>query len=248
MLFALGAASAALDAIQSLTSSTSSSAQSTGFSQASADLFGLAGSTPAPGSSARASGSTGFSQISPATLSALLAAQSQSSTASTTPASARRRRPTRRARCKTCSRRSTPMVTARSPNRNLKTPLAPVEPTLAQADHVFSQLDTNGDGTVSLGELSSALQGAGGHGGTITCHALYRWFRRIRRAAQAHERIEYRSAAAGIAGRILHVGNQQRRFNHDITDLCRRVQGHDDLAAVTTSSSTATSSYNLSSR
>jgi hypothetical protein len=52
MLFALGAASAALDAIKSLTSSSSSSAQSTGFSQASADLFGLSGGTSASGSSA----------------------------------------------------------------------------------------------------------------------------------------------------------------------------------------------------
>ena len=49
MLFALGAASSALDAIQSLTSSASSPTQSTGFSQASADLFGLAGGAPAPG-------------------------------------------------------------------------------------------------------------------------------------------------------------------------------------------------------
>ena len=36
-----------VDAIQSLTSSASSSSQSTGFSQASADLFGLAGSSSA---------------------------------------------------------------------------------------------------------------------------------------------------------------------------------------------------------
>lgn len=80
MLFALGAASATLDAIKSLTLSSSSSAQSTGFSQASADLFGLSDGASAAGSSAAASGSTGFSQISPTTLSALLAAQSQSST------------------------------------------------------------------------------------------------------------------------------------------------------------------------
>jgi len=35
----------------------------------------------------------------------------------------------------------------------------------AAADDVFSKLDTNGDGSVSLDELSSALKGAGSKGG-----------------------------------------------------------------------------------
>jgi len=84
MLFALGAASAALDAIKSLTSSNSSSAQSTGFSQASTDLFGLSGGAPAEASSAAVPGVGGGAQISPTTLSALLDAQSQSSTGAAT--------------------------------------------------------------------------------------------------------------------------------------------------------------------
>jgi hypothetical protein len=87
MLFALGAASSALDAIQSLTSPASSSSQSTGFSQATADMFGLAPGASTSGNSTLPSGTTGFSQISPATMSALLAAQGQSSTQSTTSAS-----------------------------------------------------------------------------------------------------------------------------------------------------------------
>jgi hypothetical protein len=87
MLFALGAASAALDAIKSLTTSGSSSAQSAGFSQASADLFGLSGGASAAGSSAAIPGLSGGGQISPTTLSALLDAQSQSSTGSVTAAS-----------------------------------------------------------------------------------------------------------------------------------------------------------------
>ena len=84
MLFALGAASSALDALQSLISSKTSSPQTTGFSQASTNPFDISGSPTTSGSSAPASGSNGCSQISPATMSALLAAQSQSSTTSTT--------------------------------------------------------------------------------------------------------------------------------------------------------------------
>ena len=80
MLIAFGAASAALDTIKSLTSSGSSSAQSTGFSQASTDLFGLSGGASSSGSSAAATGFSGGAQISPSTISALLDAQSQSST------------------------------------------------------------------------------------------------------------------------------------------------------------------------
>lgn len=80
MLIAFGAASAALDAIHSLTTSSSSSAQSTGFSQASADLFGLSGGASASGSPAAGSGFSGGAQISPGTMSALFDAQSQSPT------------------------------------------------------------------------------------------------------------------------------------------------------------------------
>src|SRR5258708_19027777 len=86
MLLALGAVSSALDALHSLTSSKSSSPPSTGFSQAPANPFDLSGSTAPSASSTPASGSNGFSQLSPATMSALLAAQSQSSTATTTSA------------------------------------------------------------------------------------------------------------------------------------------------------------------
>jgi hypothetical protein len=75
MLLALGAVSSALDALQSLTSSKSSSPQSTGFGQSSTNPFDFSGSGPASGSSTP-SRSSGASQISPATMSALLAAQS----------------------------------------------------------------------------------------------------------------------------------------------------------------------------
>ena len=78
MLFALGAASTALSAVQSLTSSLSSSASasSTGFDQGSANAFEVASPAPASASPIPATGFSAGSQISPATMSELLAAQS----------------------------------------------------------------------------------------------------------------------------------------------------------------------------
>jgi hypothetical protein len=78
MLFAVGAASSAIEALQSLL--PSSSAPSTG--SAASNPFALSESNPAPGSSAAASGTNGLPQLSPSTMDALLAAQSQSSTGS----------------------------------------------------------------------------------------------------------------------------------------------------------------------
>ena len=78
MLFALGAATAALDAVSALASP--SSAKSTGFSAV--DPFEIASPTSASTGSAAVSGFSAGSQISPTTLNALLAAQSQSSTGS----------------------------------------------------------------------------------------------------------------------------------------------------------------------
>ena len=82
MLLAIGAVSSALDALQSLTSSKASSAQGTGFKQNSASPFDLASSS-APGSPTAASAATGFSRLSPETMSALVAAQGQSAAAGT---------------------------------------------------------------------------------------------------------------------------------------------------------------------
>src|SRR6266436_7740204 len=84
MLLALGAVSSALDVLQSLSSSQSSSPHSTGFKQAPTNPFDFSASPgPAPGSSTPPPWSGGGSQISPATMSALLTAQSQSSSGST---------------------------------------------------------------------------------------------------------------------------------------------------------------------
>src|ERR1700687_192983 len=81
---ALGAASSAVDALQSLISSKSTSPQTTGFTQSSTDPFAIAGSPTQTGSQPPVTGGSAFTQISPETMSALLAAQSQSSTSTST--------------------------------------------------------------------------------------------------------------------------------------------------------------------
>src|SRR3954449_8410329 len=86
MLPDIGAAAAAIDALKSLTSSKSKT--TTGFAQAS-NPFEQSGGTQA--STATGTGTTtggsGFTQISPQTLTSARAAQSQSATGSTTSAS-----------------------------------------------------------------------------------------------------------------------------------------------------------------
>jgi hypothetical protein len=159
MLLALGAVSSALDALQSLTSSKSSSPPATGFNQSSTNPFDLSGGTAPSGSSIPASGSGGFSPLSPATMSALLAAQSQSSTGSATSTST------------SPSSALQDLLSQLDTNGDGKISKSEFEnalgaggTNLAQADDVFNKLDKNGDGSVSLDEMSSALQGAGGKG------------------------------------------------------------------------------------
>jgi len=156
MLLAVGAVSSALDALQSLTSSKSSSPQSTGFSQASTNPFNFSANA-ASGGSAPASVPNGFAQISPATMSALLAAQSQSSTGSATA-------PT------SPSDSLKDLFSQLDTNGNGQVSKSEFESALgaggtniAQADDVFSKMDRNGDGSVSLGEMFSALKGRGRH-------------------------------------------------------------------------------------
>jgi hypothetical protein len=159
MLLALGAVTSALDALQSLTQTKSSSQQTTGFSQASTNPFDLSCSTAPSGSSAPASGSGGFSQLSPATMSALLAAQSQSSTGTTSAA------PTSRSDAlKDLFSQLDANGDGQISKSEFENALGAGGTNIAQADDVFSKMDKNGDGSVSLDEMSSALRGGkGGH-------------------------------------------------------------------------------------
>jgi len=156
MLLALGAVSSALDALQSLASSKSSSAPSTGLGQTTTASFDLTGSTAA-GSSPQGFGSSGCSQISPETMSALIAAQSQSSSspsASSDPSSA----------LQDLFSQIDADGDGKITKSEFENALGAGGTNLAQADDVFNKLDTNGNGTVSSDELSKALKGAG-HGG-----------------------------------------------------------------------------------
>jgi hypothetical protein len=158
MLLALGAVSSALDALHSLTSSKSSSPLSTGFSQAPTNPFDLSGSTAPSGSSAPASGSNGFSQLSPATMSALLAAQSQSSTATTTSA------PTSRSDAlKDLFSQLDSNGDGKISKSEFENALGAGGTNIAQADNVFNKMDQNGDGSVSLDEMASGLKANGRH-------------------------------------------------------------------------------------
>jgi Ca2+-binding EF-hand superfamily protein len=158
MLPALGALSSVLDALLSPTSSKSPSSQPTGFSQAATTPFDLAGNTAASGTSTPAPCYGGCSQISPATMSALLAAQSQSTTASLSA-------PTSRADAlKDLFSQLDANGDGKISKAEFESALGAGGTNLGQADAVFGKLDTNGDGSVSLDELTSALKGAGGKG------------------------------------------------------------------------------------
>jgi Ca2+-binding EF-hand superfamily protein len=160
MLLALGAVSSAVDALQSLTSSKSSSPKTTGFSKGASDPFDLSGGSTAPGTAAPPSASTGFSQLAPSTMSALLAAQSQSSGPTPTPA------PTSRTDAlKDLFSQLDADGDGKVTKSEFENALGAGGTNLAQADDVFSKLDKNGDGSVSLDEMSAALKGGKGHHG-----------------------------------------------------------------------------------
>jgi Ca2+-binding EF-hand superfamily protein len=161
MFPALGAASAAIDALKSLTSSKSSSATKTGFTRAASNPFEPDGTTQtsAASSAGTVTGGSGFAQISPQTMSALLDAQSQSATGSTTSATT-----SRSSALKDLFSQIDGDGDGMISKAEFKNALGAGGTNLKAADSVFAKLDKNGDGSVSLDEMSSALKGGGkGH-------------------------------------------------------------------------------------
>jgi Ca2+-binding EF-hand superfamily protein len=160
MLPALGAASSLLDALQSLTQTKPSSPPTTGFSQTSTTPFDPSGSATPPANPVPATGFGGSSQLSPVTMSALLAAQSQSSAATPTPAAT-----SQSDAMKDLFSKLDANGDGQISKSEFENALGAGGTNIAQADDVFNKMDTNGDGNISLDEMSSALKGSGGKGG-----------------------------------------------------------------------------------
>ncbi len=152
MLFALGAVSSALQAFQSLASSASPKVK-TGVGQPAPASFGPVSSAASP-MGRTASGCGSGTCISPATMSALLAAQGQSSGAPSASASAA---------LQDLFSQIDGNADGQISKSEFESALGAGGTNLAQADDVFGKLDTNGDGSVSLDEMSTVLKGAGGH-------------------------------------------------------------------------------------
>ena len=155
MLQALGAASL-LDTLQSLTPSKSSSAKPTGFGQKSAEPFDIFGGSAMSGKSSPASGLDGPPQISPATMSALLAAQGQSSTGAAHSAST-----SKSDVLKDLFSQLDADGDGQVTKSEFENALGAGGTNIANADRVHSKLDNDGNGAVSLDEMLSALTDAG---------------------------------------------------------------------------------------
>lgn len=155
MLFALGAVSSAIEAFQSLASSASSKVK-TGVGQPAPGSFDPVSGGASPMGPTASSGCGSGARISPATMSALLAAQGQSPGTSASAVSAS-------AALQDLFSQIDGNGDGRISRSEFEAALGAGGTNLAQADDVFGKLDTNGDGSVSLEEMTSALKGAGGH-------------------------------------------------------------------------------------
>src|SRR3954469_11790921 len=154
MLLALGAASSAIDALKALASSNPPSPAG----QDAANLFAFSADASAMAGSTAGSGPGGGASISPETMSALLAAQSQSGSAAPAPMS-------RSDALKDLLAQIDADGDGKITKSEFEDALGAGGTNLAQADDVFSKLDKDGNNSVSLEEMSSALKGRGRHHG-----------------------------------------------------------------------------------
>lgn len=165
MLLALGAVSSAVDALQSLISSKSTSTQTTGFTQNPPTPFDTANGSTQTESPPPVTGGAAFTQISPATMSALIEAQGQDSSTSTTSASTTSAPTDSASALKDLFSQIDANGDGQISKTEFESALGAGGTNIAQADDVFNKLDANGDGSVSLDEMQKALQGAQGKGG-----------------------------------------------------------------------------------
>lgn len=154
MMLALGAATSAIDSLFGLVSSKQT--KSAGSGQDQPNLFAFQADAAATAGASAGPGAGGHAPISPETMSALLAAQSQSGTTFTPMG--------RGAALKNLFSQIDGDGDGKITKSEFEDALGAGGTNLDQADSVFGKLDRNGDGSVSLGEMASALlRGRGRH-------------------------------------------------------------------------------------
>ena len=153
MLHALSAATSALDLLKSLTAAKSPSA---GNKPEPKSPFDLSGSSSTTSESSPAKPGAGVGQISPATMSALLAAQSQATSGSTASPTT-----SRTDALKDLFAQIDADSDGKLSKSEFENALGAGGTNLKQADSVFGKLDKDADGAVSLDEMMSALKGKG---------------------------------------------------------------------------------------
>lgn len=153
MMFALGAASSAIDSLFGLLAPKQTQATNSGQDQPNLFAFRADAATNSPGTSAGPVAGGG-AQISPETMSALLAAQSQSGS-TFQPMS-------RQDALKDLFSKIDADGDGKISKSEFEDALGAGGTNLTQADSVFGKLDKDGDGSVSLGEMASALKGRNG--------------------------------------------------------------------------------------
>jgi hypothetical protein len=152
MFPAIAAATSAIDALKALTSTK----PTTGVNKESANLFAFSADASASPGSSSGSGAGKSSQISPETMSALLAAQGQSGSNASAPTS-------RSDALKDLFAQIDVDGDGKLSKSEFEKALGAGGTNTAKAEDVFNKLDKDGDGSVSLGELMSALKGGKGH-------------------------------------------------------------------------------------
>ena len=207
MFFAAGAVGAAavaagtaLDMLSSLTLGKSAAAK-TGVKQTNS-IFDVAGVTSATNTtSVTSTGPTQAGALSPSTFNALLSAQDANGKASPSDA------------LKSLFAQIDGNGDGKITKAEFEDKLGAGGTNIAAANNVFNKMDANGDGSVSLDEMATALKGKGGRWSSCPSG---RWRRQC--------------VEGSPAKRFEHDDHKQRWFDHDNTDVCRRIEGHAEPA------------------
>ncbi len=154
MLLAFGAASSAIDSLLGMFTPKQTQSAGSGKDQPNLFAFQADASTSTGQSAAPAAGGGG--QISPETMSALLAAQSQSGQSF--------QAMSREDALKDLFSRIDADGDGKITKSEFENALGAGGTNLAKADEVFDKLNKNGDDSISFDEMSSALKGRGRHG------------------------------------------------------------------------------------